>query len=83
MDCLKKPRYSILMVNLEVIFLLEELGKVILYPCSSLFLLVSEVLGALLIKLAANRHYEGFLVGKEEVHIFFFRVLKMTFIEKE
>ena len=34
-----------------------------------LFLLVAEVLGALLNMLVANGHYEGFVVGKEKEHI--------------
>lgn len=34
-----------------------------------LFRLVSEILGAIINKLYVNGQYEGFIVGKEKIHI--------------
>ena len=74
LDCLKNPRFSIFINE-------KPRGRIVASrdirqgdPLSPfLFLLVSEVLGAIINKLHDSGHFMGFMVGKDRVHILILR----------
>lgn len=70
LDCLKNPRFSIFINGKSRGRIVASRGIRQGGPFSPfLFLLVSEVLGTIINKLYTNGHFEGFMVGKENVHI--------------
>ncbi|XP_038879260.1 uncharacterized mitochondrial protein AtMg01250-like [Benincasa hispida] len=70
MGCMKNPKFSIIIDGRPRGHILASWGIRQGDPLSPfLFPLVSEVLGALLDKLYGNGLYEGFVIGKEKIHV--------------
>lgn len=70
MGCLSNPKFSIFINGSPRGYITASRGIRQGDPLSSfLFLLVSEVLAAIINKLHLNGQYEGFLVGKDLIHL--------------
>ena len=70
MGCLKNPKYSVFINGKPRGRIIASRGIRQGDPLSPfLFLLVSEVLGEIINKLHINSQFEGFLVGKDLIHL--------------